>query len=118
MAESEHVQALRAEIAALRNHIAEREQANSENLVEIARAVREVVDQIPGWIEARVKRSEAEMRGKIAEKFGEALGRIAAIDPATARAAKGEAFKFASEKSAADGEPVELPNPLRTRELN
>jgi hypothetical protein len=35
-----------------------------------------------------------------------------AIDPAQARAAKGEAFRFASEKGAveSDGEPVELPN--------
>ena len=37
--------------------------------------------------------------------------------PAQARAAKGEAFRFASEKGAgeSDDEPVELPNPLPPR---
>jgi hypothetical protein len=44
------------------------------------------------------------------------LGRIAAIDPAQARAAKGEAsFKFASEKPDNSGDVVELPNPLSPR---
>ena len=59
-------------------------------------------------------KSEAEMVGRIAEKFGELRGWISAIDPAQARAAKGEAFRFASEKGAgkSDDEPVELPNPL------
>jgi hypothetical protein len=114
MAESEQVQALRHEIAALRNHIAEREQANSENMVEIARAVREVVDQIPDWIKAAVRKSDAALRVLIAERFGEALGRIAAIDPAGARTAKGE-FKFANEREQADNAITELPNPLPPR---
>jgi hypothetical protein len=63
-------------------------------------------------IEGRVLKSEAEMCGKIAEKFGELRGWISAIDPAQARAARGEAFRFASEKGAdgSDGEPVDLPN--------
>jgi hypothetical protein len=48
------------------------------------------------------------MCGKIAERFGELMGRLAAIDPAAERAMRGEAFKFAAEKRAADDEPAEL----------
>jgi hypothetical protein len=89
-----------------------------EDFIRIADTIVADLDEVPSWIEAGVKRSEAEMCGKIAEKFGELLGRIAAIDPAQARAAaKGEAFRFASEK-ADNGEAVELPNPLGRRELN
>jgi hypothetical protein len=87
-----------------------------EDFIRIADTIVADLDEVPSWIEAGVKRSEAEMCGKIAEKFGELLGRTAAIDPAQARAAKGESFKFASEK-ADDGGAVELPNPFR-RELN
>jgi hypothetical protein len=53
------------------------------------------------------------MVGRIAESFGELRGLIAAIDPAQARAAKTEPFRFANEKSAeGDDEPVaiDLPN--------
>jgi hypothetical protein len=74
-----------------------------------------LIDKTPTWvekmIEGRVLKSEAEMCGKIAEKFGELLGRISAVDPAQARAAKGEAFRFASEKG-------DLPNPLPRRAIN
>ena len=65
--------------------------------------------------ERGVAKSEAKMQGKIEKKFGEALGRIAAIDPARARVAKGESFKFASEKPDNNGDVVELPNPLSPR---
>jgi hypothetical protein len=68
---------------------------------------------VPGWvektIEERVKRSEAEM------KFGELMGRIVAIDPVLARAAKGKPFRFASEKTGDNGDVVELLNPLPPR---
>ena len=54
------------------------------------------------------------MVGRIAEKFGELRGWISAIDPAQARAARGEAFRFANEKPDSHDEPViDLPNPLR-----
>jgi hypothetical protein len=61
-----------------------------------------------------LKRSEAEMCGKISGKFGELLGRLKALDPTLARA-KGD-FKFAGEKTAeGEDEPVQLPNPLAPR---
>jgi hypothetical protein len=71
-------------------------------------------------IEARVTRSEVEMGCKISESFGELMGRLTAIDPAQARAAKGEAFRFASKKGIgeSDCEPVELPNPLPSRRVD
>jgi hypothetical protein len=52
------------------------------------------------------------LRGEIAERFGELMGRITAIDPAQARAARSGEFRFANEKAGA-GESetvVELPN--------
>jgi hypothetical protein len=82
----------------------------------LRRSVVRGLDKVPAWvektIETQVKRSEAEMCGKIAEKFGELLGRISAIDPSQARSEKGDAFRFASEKDAGESndEPVELPN--------
>jgi hypothetical protein len=64
-----------------------------------------------------VKRSEAEMCGKISERFGELLGRPKALDPTLARA-KGE-FRFANEKSAeGDNEPLGLPQLSKARGLN
>jgi hypothetical protein len=71
--------------------------------------------KLPNWIEtaieSRVKRSEAEICGKIRESFGELMGRISAIDPTQARAARGEPFRFANEKADRHDEPViDLPN--------
>ena len=120
VAESEQVQQPRSEIADLRHelatvraHIAEREQ----DLISVADTISGIVDKLPNWvdtaIEARVKRSEAEMCGKIAEKFGELLGRLEALDPTLTRA-KGE-FKFANERERDDNEITELPNPLLPR---
>jgi hypothetical protein len=85
----------------------------------ILQAVREITTkQVPDWIMAAVRKSEAATAEKIGEKFGELLGRIAAIDPAQARAEKGEAFKFANEKAGDSDNAAELPNPLRTGELH
>jgi hypothetical protein len=114
-AESREVAALRAEIAGLRASFAERAERDGK----ILKAIDDLatcLDKIEGWvrkqIETRILRSQGEMAGRIAESFGELRGLIAAIDPAQARAAKGEAFRFASEKGAgeSDGEPIELPN--------
>jgi hypothetical protein len=113
---SGQVESLRAEVAALRGEIAElraalEAKASHNDLTEVLNAVREITTkQVPGWIMAAVRKSEAATAEKVATRFGELMGRIAAIDPATARAAKGEAFRFASEKGAANDEPVELPN--------
>jgi hypothetical protein len=120
MAESEYVQALRHEIADLRHELANVEARLTEcdkDFTGIADTVVTALDKMPGWvektIEARVTRSEAEMCGKIAEKFGELLGRLKALDPTVARA-KGE-FKFANECEP-DGDAItELPNPLPPR---
>jgi iron uptake system EfeUOB component EfeO/EfeM len=115
--EAQQVAALRAEIAELRAYVAERD----HEYLKMTETLIEGFDKIDSWtrktIEARVAHSEAEMVGRISEKFGELRGWIGAIDPTQARAAKGEAFRFASEKSAgeSDGEPVELPNPLPSR---
>ncbi len=78
------------------------------------------LDGVEAWvdkaIEARVMRSEApQMCGKVAECFGELMGRISAIGPTQARAASGESFKFASEKTNDNGDVVELPNTLPPR---
>ena len=119
-AESEHVQALRHEIADLRHELANvqaRLAERDKDFIGVADTIVAGLDKVPAWvekmIETRVKISEAEMCGKIAEKFGELMGRIAAIDPQLARAAKGESFKFASEKTGDNGDVVDLPNPLR-----
>ena len=120
MAESEQVQQPRSEIADLRHelatvraHIAEREQ----DLISVGDTISGIVDKLPNWvdtaIEARVKRSEAEMCGKMSERFGELLGRLKALDPTLARA-KGE-FQFANERERDDNAITELPNPLPPR---
>jgi hypothetical protein len=122
MAKSEQVMALRSEIADLRHQlanvraqIAERDQ----DIIGIAGTITDTLNKLPGWtentVEARVKRSEAEMCGKISERFGELMGRLAAIDPALARAKASEPFKFASEKTGDNSDAVELPNPLPPR---
>ena len=120
MAESEHVQALRHEIADLRHELANvqaRLAERDKDFIGIADTISGIVDKLPNWvdtaIEARVKRSEAEMCGKIAEKFGELLGRLEALDPTLTRA-KGE-FKFANERERDDNAITELPNPLPPR---
>ena len=74
---------------------------------------RQGAGRVEKTVEARVKRSEAEMCGKIRERFGELLGRLKALDPTLARA-KAE-FRFASER---DDEITELPNPLPARAIN
>jgi hypothetical protein len=106
---------LRHELANVQARLAERD----NDFIGIADTIVAGLDKVPAWVEktivARVKRSEAEMCGKIAEKFGELMGRIAAIDPTLARAAKGEPFKFASEKTGNSSDVVELPNPLPPR---
>jgi hypothetical protein len=91
--------------------------AQRRRLIEVLNAVREITtERVPDWIKAVVEKSNAALRGMISERFGELLGRIAAIDPAQARAAKGESFKFASEKTGDNGgDVVELPNPLPSR---
>src|SRR5262245_30698123 len=95
MAESEYVQVLRHEVADLRHELANvqaRLAERDKDFIGIAETIVASLDKVSAWvektIEARVKLSEAEMCGKIAERFGELLGRIAAIDPAQARAAK------------------------------
>ena len=55
------------------------------------------------------------MCGKVAERFGELMGRLAAIDPALARAKASEPFKFAKERERDDDAIMELPNPLAPR---
>jgi nitrate reductase assembly molybdenum cofactor insertion protein NarJ len=120
MAESEQVQALHHEIADLRQELANLQARLAERdkkFIDIADTIVTGLDKVEAWvnkaIEARVTCCEAAMCARIAEKFGELLGRISAIDPTQARAAKVEAFRFASEKG--DGEPVDLPNPLLPR---
>jgi hypothetical protein len=87
-----------------------------QDLISIADTISGIVDKLPNWvetaIESRVKRSEAEMCGKISERFGELMGRLAALDPTQARAARGEPFRFANEKADSHDEPVaiDLPN--------
>jgi hypothetical protein len=49
-------------------------------------------------IETRILRSQGEMAGQMAESFGELRGLIAAIDPAQARAAKGEGSRKRSRR--------------------
>jgi hypothetical protein len=110
--EAQQVAALRAEIADLRVRLDERDQT----IVRLADTIDILIDKTPIWvermIEGRVLKSEAEVCGKIAEKFGELLGRISAIDPSQARAAKGEPFRFANEKADSHDEPevIDLPN--------
>jgi len=120
MAESEHVQALRHEIADLRHELANvqaRLAERDKDFIGIADTIVAGLDKVPAWaektIEARVKRSEAEMCGKISERFGELLGRLKALDPMLARA-KGE-FQFANERERDDNAITELPNPLPPR---
>jgi seryl-tRNA synthetase len=109
MAESEQVTELRSVVAELRNRLAEHERA----MIDVVENVIGVIDKIPDWIKKTVKLSEAETGAKIAEHFGELMGRLSAIDPTQARA-KGEPFKFANERERED-EVTELPNPLRPR---
>jgi predicted nuclease with TOPRIM domain len=110
--ESRQVASLRSEIADLRARLDESDQTT----VRLADTIDILIDKTPTWvekmIEARVLKSEAQMYAKIGESFGELRGWISAIDPALARATKGETFRFASEKSAGerDDEPVDLPN--------
>jgi hypothetical protein len=114
MAESQQVQALRAEIAELRGALAAK--ANHDDLSELLNAVREITtERVPDWIKAAIAKSDAALRGLIAEKFGELIGRIAAIDPAQVQTARREPFKFAGEKTGENGDAVELPNPLPPR---
>ena len=115
MAESEHVQAPRHEIADLRHELANvqaRLAERDKDFISVADTISSIVDKLPNWvdtaIEARVKRSEAEMCSKIAEKFGELLGRISAIDPAQARAAKASS----SSPTSASGTTMQLPSHL------
>ena len=113
--ETREVTALRADIANLRARLDEHDQI----IISIADTLQTITEKTPTWvekmIEGRVLKSEAEICGRIAEKFGELLGRILAIDPAQARAARDEPFKFASEKTDDCGDVVELPNPLPPR---
>jgi iron uptake system EfeUOB component EfeO/EfeM len=108
---------LQAEMIELRTYVAERDQ----EYLRITESLVKGIDAIESWvrktIEARVLYSESQMCARIAESFGELRGWISAIDTARARAAKGDSFRFASEKDVGenDGEPVELPNPLPPR---
>jgi hypothetical protein len=120
--ESEPAQALSHEIADLRHELANvqaRLAERDKKFIDIADTIVTGLDKVEAWvnkaIEARVTRSEAVTLTKISERFGELLGRISAIDPAQARAAKsGEPFKFVNERQR-DDEITELPNPLPSR---
>jgi hypothetical protein len=72
---------LRHELANVRAQIAVRDQ----DIIGIANTITDAINKLPGWtektVEAGLKRSEAEMCSKIAEKFGELMGRLAALDP-------------------------------------
>jgi hypothetical protein len=71
--ESQTITQLRGEVTALRVHVAESEQ----NFIEIAENLVQGLDKIENWVrktvEERVLRSEAEMIGRISERFGERL---------------------------------------------
>jgi hypothetical protein len=117
-AESRHVAALRSEIAELRASFAERDERDGK----ILKAIDDFAtcfDKIEGWvgkqIETRILRAQAETAGQIAESFGELRGLIAVLDPTQVRAARGEQFKFAIERTGDNGDVVELPNPLAPR---
>jgi hypothetical protein len=117
-AESEQVQELRSEIAVLRQELANVEvrlAERDEKFLDIVDQLATGLDKVEAWatkaIEARVTRLEAEMCAKVAESFGELLGRLKALDPTLARAARGEPFRFANEKADSHDEPViDLPN--------
>jgi hypothetical protein len=88
--------------------------AEHEFMIEIVgTAIGEERGELHDKIRDALAKLRADFSEKIAELRGELTGRLAALDP---RAAKSE-FKFANERGGDSG-VVDLPNPLRTRELN
>jgi hypothetical protein len=93
------IDAQNAEIAELRADAARAIERTANETIEMIAA------RVTNHIEAAVAKSEAKLFREVASKFGETIGRIAAIDPAAARAKSSERvtpFKFASERSPDD----------------
>jgi hypothetical protein len=111
------VESLRSELQQLRDEMDARRENDIKNLADVANSVADVIDRLPDWIDTVAKKSHGELRALIAERFGELIGLIRALDGSEARAARGEPFKFASEKANKSCDVVELPNPLPSRRV-
>ena len=112
------VRMLRAKVAELEKLLGERDIA----LADTVDALDTAITRIGPWAEKMVEAKLAGVRVEIATRFGEAIGRINALDPDRVRAKSTDAtpFKFASEQTAgqtaADRRSISpgLPNPART----
>ena len=108
--ESATVGMLRAKVAELEKLLGERDIA----LADTVDALDAAIARIGPWAEKMVEAKLAGVRVEIATRFGEAIGRINALDPDRVRAKSTDAtpFKFASERTEPDdgGRPaLDLP---------
>jgi hypothetical protein len=102
---------LRGELRQLRAELEVSRQADLKAIADLAKSLADLLDDLPRMIETIASRSHNELRGLIAERFGELVGQIRAIDPTAVKAG----FRFAGE---ANDDSDVLPNPLRRREVN
>jgi len=104
------VDQLRAEMRDLR---AEVHQLHETALEVAGEAIGEFSNKTVDHVEKMIREIQNTLLGTIERRFGELMGRIDAIAPGAS--ARSKDFKFSNER---DADPVDLPNPLRRRELN
>jgi hypothetical protein len=80
------------------------------------KAIGEVIGETVERADDAIKKVQNELFALVERRFGELIGRLEAIAPGALKdPARGKDFRFAGER---DDGPIDLPNPLRRRELN
>jgi hypothetical protein len=84
--------ALRSELSEMRaelQRVCSEHDADRDSILELTKTVGKVLDDLPNWMEAVARKSQNELRGLIAERSGETVAQLRALDARMSKAEDG-----------------------------